>query len=47
MITEPMHVTKLTHIASGATAYGSASRATVEDIKQTKAKKLLSMNIRI
>ena len=32
-----MHVTKLTRIASGATAYGSASRASVE-----KNKKLLN-----
>ena len=33
---EPMHVTKLTHIASGATAYGSASRASVEKVKTSK-----------
>ena len=30
---EPMHATKLMHIASGATAYGSASRASVEKIE--------------
>ena len=32
-----MHVTKLTHKASGATTYGSASRAFVEFIKQINA----------
>ena len=32
---ESMHVTKLTHIDSGATTYGSASRASVE-VKTTK-----------
>ena len=31
-----MHVTKLTHIASGATAYRSASRASVKELKNTK-----------
>ena len=33
---EPMRVTKLTHIASGATAYGSACCASVEKVKTTK-----------
>ena len=32
-----MHVTKMTHIALGATTYGSASRASVEFIKQMNA----------
>ena len=33
---EPMHVTKLTHIASGVTAFGSASRASVKELKTAK-----------
>ena len=33
---EAMHVTKLTHIASGATAYGSAGRASVELFNRTE-----------
>ena len=34
-----MHVTKLTHIASGATAYGSACRASVEKRKNAQTGK--------
>ena len=36
-----MRVTKLTHIASGATAYGSACRASVEFIKQMRKPQII------